>query len=97
MDSQELNTLFKYLRTKYDLILLYTEAALENESFIMFSSLADSSVIVVEAERTRSHVVKRLSSIINANGGSVIGAILNKRRFYTPSWIYKLLFSAFRN
>jgi Mrp family chromosome partitioning ATPase len=45
-------------------------------------------VIVVEAERTRAPVVERLVSLLQRAGAPLAGSILNKRRFYVPSFIY---------
>ncbi len=96
IDPDELVILFDELRAQYDIVLLYTEAMLENESASVFSGVSDGSVLVVEAERTRRQVIKRLIAVIQENGGTVLGSILNKRRFYTPSWIHKIFFPSDR-
>ncbi len=92
IDPDNMKALFDVFRSQYDVIILYTEALLENESATLFSTVSDGTVIVVQAERTRSQVVKRLSDVIKESGGQVIGSILNERRFYTPRWVHKIFF-----
>ena len=58
---------------------------------IEVAALADLSLVVVEAEATRTAVARRLIDQVEGTGGQVIGAILNKRRFYIPRFIYKAL------
>lgn len=54
--------------------------------------LVNISILVVEAERTRSPVAKETKRLIEALGGKVIGTVLVNRRFYIPGWLYNLLY-----
>ena len=53
--------------------------------------MADATLVVVEAELTRAAVARRLVEQIDDAGGQVIGAVLNKRSFYIPRWLYRSL------
>ncbi|MEY4512914.1 MAG: hypothetical protein RLZZ450_5036 [Pseudomonadota bacterium] len=58
------------------------------------SSLAkglDGVVLVVEAERTRTHALRAARKSVESCGGTILGVVLNKRRFHIPSFIYKHL------
>ncbi len=90
--SSVLHALFDKLRQMFDLILIHSESGLSNGTVAAYSALAEGSVIVVEAERTREPVAQELKHRIEANGGRVLGAVLSNRRFYIPGFLYALLY-----
>lgn len=51
----------------------------------------DGVVVVVEAERTRLPALRATRKAIEMHGGTIIGSVLNKRRFYIPNALYKRL------
>jgi Mrp family chromosome partitioning ATPase len=55
---------------------------------ILVAPLADITLVVVEAESTRAPVIQNLVRRIEAGGGAVFGAVLNKRRFFIPRFVY---------
>lgn len=85
-------TLFNGLRENFDLIILASDAGISQASATLLGGLSDGTVLVVEAERTRTPVIDELKQKIEAAGGRLIGSVLNKRRFYIPRWIYSLFF-----
>ncbi len=92
LNMQNLKGLLDGLKAEFDYIITYSGSALSNGSAIRFAEIADATVLVIEAEKTRLPVAKRLKETIESNGGLVIGSVMNKRRLYIPKWIYKLLF-----
>ncbi len=79
------------LRKSYDWIVvdgppvtIYAEAA-------TLSSLADATILVVRAESTRAEVADRAKRIIIESGGNLVGAILNRREYHIPEFIYRHL------
>ncbi len=55
------------------------------------ASACGGAVLVVGAEITRSEVVEEAKRTLEATGVDVLGAILNRRRFHIPGFIYKKL------
>jgi Mrp family chromosome partitioning ATPase len=55
------------------------------------ASISDGVVLIVDAGKTRWQVIKNQIREIQANRGSVLGVVLNKRKFYIPEFIYKRL------
>jgi protein-tyrosine kinase len=51
----------------------------------------DGVLLVVEAERTRTHAIRAARKSIELYGGTVIGAVLNKRRYHIPQAVYRFL------
>jgi len=48
-------------------------------------------VLVVEAERTRAPIVEQARRAVEANGGRLLGVVMNKRRYHIPRAIYRRL------
>ena len=78
-------------RANFDLILLDSPALQRSSAGIEVAALADISLVVVEAEATRAAVARRLVEQVEDAEGRVIGAVLNKRRYHIPRWLYRAL------
>ena len=78
-------------RSSFDLVLIDSPAIQRSSAAIEVARLADLALVVVEAETTRVAVARRLVERIEGAGGQVVGAVLNKREFYIPRFIYKAL------
>jgi len=79
------------LRQRFDLILIDSPPATTSTDGLTISSKVDGVVIVVEAEKTRWPVAETVRDKIKRSGGSILGIVLNKRRFHIPDWVYKKL------
>jgi Mrp family chromosome partitioning ATPase len=53
------------------------------------SKALDGIVLVVEAERTRTPLVRATQKTIKGHGGTVLGVVLNKRRSHVPKFLYR--------
>ncbi len=51
----------------------------------------DGVILVVEAEKTRWEVGENARKWIEGGNGTVLGVVLNKRRYHIPAWIYRKL------
>ncbi len=78
-------------RKGFDLVVIDSPPLQRSTSGVLISSQADMTLAVIEAGRTRAPVARNLLDRVDAAGGEVIGAILNKRRFYIPRFIYSRL------
>lgn len=85
-------SLFSDLREHFDMVVVSSEGAMTGAYPAALGGMSDGSIMVVEAERTRAPVIEELKQQIETAGGRVIGAVLNRRRFYIPRLIYRLLF-----
>jgi Mrp family chromosome partitioning ATPase len=79
------------LRQRYDLVLIDSAAASSSPDGIEISRRVDGVVLVVEAEKTRWQVVENLKQKIEDSGGTILGVVFNKRRYYIPDAIYRRL------
>jgi Mrp family chromosome partitioning ATPase len=62
----------------------YADAAL-------LGSMADGVVMILQANQTRREAAERAKEILDAAGVRVLGAVLNKRTFPIPDFVYRRL------
>jgi len=79
------------LRGQYELILFDAPPFGGSSDALIISPHTDGMVIVVEAGKTRWQAVQYLATQLVAHGGTVLGVVLNNRRFYIPNAIYQRL------
>jgi hypothetical protein len=48
-------------------------------------------VLVMDARATRRRGALRAKQRIEDVGGKILGVALNRRRFYIPQWLYRLI------
>ena len=53
--------------------------------------LLDYMLLVAESERTRWQSLRKAKQTLQEARGEVLGAVLNKRRYYLPEWLYQRL------
>ncbi|WP_162915230.1 CpsD/CapB family tyrosine-protein kinase [Desertibaculum subflavum] len=74
-----------------DLVILDTPPVLNGFVAAALARHCGGTVLVVEAERVRAPKVEEARRTIEAHGGRVIGAVMNKRRWHIPGPIYRRL------
>lgn len=89
---QVMEQAIEHMKPLFDLIVIDSQGVLKDAFGIAFAKLADGSILVVEAERTRAPVALETKRVLESGGGNVIGSVLSKRRFYIPKFIYRLLY-----
>ncbi len=78
-----------HLRKEFDMIIIDSVPIDTNDEGVELSGGVDGVVMVVEAEKTRSHVISNLQNRILQNGGKLLGVVFNKQRHYIPKWLYR--------
>jgi hypothetical protein len=89
--SEQSRNAFSVLREHFDMILIDAPPLADTGEAILQSALADGVVLVVQAEKTRWQVARHWIDQVEANGGRVLGVILNGKRWYIPRFIYRWL------
>jgi Mrp family chromosome partitioning ATPase len=83
--------MWKIVREQFSLILIDSSPASVTADSLALCETVDGIVLVVEAEQTRSAVVKRVRDQILMQEGNLLGIVFTKRKLYIPELIYKLL------
>ena len=89
--SSGLSGIIDSLRERFDLVLVDAPPLAASSDAALLSPAMDGTVVVVEAGKTRWQVARNGIEQIQAQGGTVLGTILNKRRQYIPGFIYRKL------
>jgi Mrp family chromosome partitioning ATPase len=74
-----------------DLVVIDTPPVLNGFVAPALARHCGGTVLVVEAERVRAPKVEEARRTIEAHGGHVIGAVMNKRRWHIPELVYRRL------
>ena len=90
-DPSNIESIWKKLRERFDLALVDSPAAAVSPAGIAISRHMDGVILVVEAESTRWPVVENVKETIKRNRGNILGVVFNKRRYYIPDFIYRIL------
>jgi hypothetical protein len=91
LDNPRFDAFINLLRSRFDMVLVDCPSMAESTIAARIASISDGVVLIVDAGKTRWQVIKNQIREIQANRGSVLGVVLNKRKFYIPEFIYKRL------
>jgi capsular exopolysaccharide synthesis family protein len=90
-DSGALAGLIGAVREEFDLTVFDLPAAGEASAAVRLASLLDGAVLVVESERVRREVARRVVDQFAQADARLFGAVLNKRQQHVPDWLYRTL------
>jgi Mrp family chromosome partitioning ATPase len=84
-------TIMRSLTRSFDLVLVELPPASQSTIGPALSKALDGVILVVEAERSRSHALVATRKSIEKFGGKILGVVLNKRRYHIPEAVYRYL------
>lgn len=58
---------------------------------VFLSSRVNGVILVLDCDRSRRGAARRVKEKIEGAGGKMLGAVLNRRRYYIPEWLYRRL------
>jgi len=90
-DSKGFINLLNSIKKDYRYVVVDLPAVKEASWAVRLASLCDGVGLVVEAERSRWEVVQRTKELLVESNVNVLGVVINKRRFYIPKWLYRML------
>jgi Mrp family chromosome partitioning ATPase len=89
--ASDLSYIVKSLTGSFDLVVVDLPSASEGALGPSLAKGLDGVIVVVEAERTRLHAVRATRKSIEMYGGTILGFVLNKRKFHIPEALYRRL------
>lgn len=90
-DTSRVDSFWGLLRERFDLVIIDSPPFSDSPDGLAFAPQSDGVVIVVESEKTRWKAAENLKQSIAKVGGRLLGVVLNKRRYYIPSFFFKYL------
>jgi capsular exopolysaccharide synthesis family protein len=91
LSREPLAQAFATWKSTFDLIVVDMPPANDAGLHLPLAGLVDGVVLVVEHERVRWEVARRVTWQIGQAGGRVLGVVLNKRTQHIPDWLYRTL------
>ena len=79
------------LREAFDLVIVDAPPIGIYPETTSLARFSNGAVLVLEAESDRQEVAEVAKRTLEAAGGSLLGAMLNKQRRYIPGWLYRIL------
>jgi Mrp family chromosome partitioning ATPase len=80
------------LRSRFEYIILDIPPLLHSAEGTIFSQLCDGMVLVLNTGTIKWEVIQETKKRLETANISVLGAVLNRRRFFIPEKIYRLIF-----
>lgn len=77
------------LRRRFAYIAIDTAPVLGSPEGAQISQLSDCVVLVIRSGHTRRQLPERALEILGDAGATVLGTVLNRRRFYIPRFVYE--------
>lgn len=87
----KLRNLFERLKQCYRFIIIDSDSVYEDDSTLLLSAIADSTLLVIAAESHRWEVAQATVDRLRLAGARIAGVIFNRRRYYMPRWVYEKL------
>ena len=86
-DSADISDIVEILENRFDLVVFDMPAMGEAGSATRLAELLDGVLLVVEADRVSSAVARQTSTLLSQSNAHLLGAILNKSRGRSASWL----------
>ena len=86
-----LRDFYSWVRTEFTLIIVDCPPIMRAPDSAVLCALADGTILIVEADRTRVPVVQRARETLTASGANILGVVLNKRVDLIPSFLYRFI------
>jgi Mrp family chromosome partitioning ATPase len=79
------------LRKSFDYVMIDAPPINAYADATLLGRMADGLVMVLEASRTRRETAIRAQATLESAGIRIVGAVLNRRAFPIPGWLYRRL------
>jgi capsular exopolysaccharide synthesis family protein len=90
-DSEPLTLMLSALREKFDFIIFDGSPLRDYSESSFLAGKMDGVILVVEAERTKIEVVRKIRKDLESTGVPILGVVLNKKRSYIPDYLERFL------
>ena len=91
LDEDRLAWLLETVKSRVEFVFVDIPPLLHSAEGVAISRLCDGVVLVVRAHHTRWEIVREAKRQLQATDVNVLGCVLNRRKFFTPEWLYRRL------
>jgi len=90
-DLESFSFFLQDVRKQFDFVLIDAAPVLKSNQTLAIASKTDGVILVAEANRTRWEVLSEIKQQLENNGANLLGSVLNKRRFFIPKLLYRII------
>src|SRR5262249_31928455 len=90
-DSEPIGALLPVLREKFDFVIFDGSPLRDYSESSFLAGKMDGVILVVEAERTKIEVARKIRKDLESTGVQILGVVLNKKRNYIPEYLERFL------
>jgi Mrp family chromosome partitioning ATPase len=91
IDFEKFKSLLSYVKPHFAFVVLDIPPVLRFAEAIALSRQCEGLILVVRANQTRWEIVAEAKRLLEKSGVNILGAVLNRRKFYIPEKIYQKL------
>lgn len=91
LGSKRFEEFLNKMRESFDYIILDSSPVTLSPEMRYISSKVDGIILVLESGKTQRYVALKAKQELEVAGGKFLGTVLNRRKYYIPNWIYRLL------
>jgi Mrp family chromosome partitioning ATPase len=85
------HSLISALQAEFDWVIMDGPPVTGYPDSASLAAAAGGAILVLQAERTRWEVAEEARRVLENSGVSILGAVLNRRRYHIPDLIYRKL------
>jgi len=90
-DCEPIAEMLSVLRERYDFVIFDGSPLRDYSDSSFLAEKMDGVILVVEAERTKSEVLRKIRKDLESTGVNILGVVLNKKRNYIPAYIERFI------
>ncbi len=91
VDPLDVGRILQQLLSQFAVVIVDTGPVLVDTTAAAVASQCDGAILVVHAEQTRREAAQEAHARLQQAGAQVLGAVLNKRQFPIPEFLYRRL------
>jgi capsular exopolysaccharide synthesis family protein len=89
--TDDIKPIINELKSHADWVLFDSPPIHKYSDAAILANEVDGVIMVVQAEKTKWEVTQSARDIITKGNAQILGAVLNKKQFHIPAFIYKLV------
>ena len=89
--TREAQKAFRELGSRFTWVIVDGPPVTACSEAAILARLANAALLVVKAEATRHQVAQQAAHTLESCGTRMVGAVLNRRHYHLPEWVYTRL------
>lgn len=90
-NSETFDLLLRTCQENFDYIIVDTSPVTVFPETKILCNKVDGIILVLESGQTKKQVARKAKKEIEESGGKILGIVVNRRKYYIPEWLYRLV------